>query len=144
MIERQEDMERTNSPTFCRRSANKGSSSTDMYGCIFYSFSVWCSFCNAFSYETARGPPRTTWRTAADHRWPMDRRLRNISLELYRHQEAKPFKGKCTRMEKCFVSGGKVNTWSNSVFFSICTKWMMIKVIPQALLSNTDIFTYVS
>jgi len=48
MIVGQEVMERTNSPTFCWRSTNKGSFSTDMYGCIFHSFSVWYNFCNAF------------------------------------------------------------------------------------------------
>jgi len=57
MIEGQEVMERTNSPTFCWRSTNKGSFSTDMYGCIFHSFSVWYNFFNAFSSETACGPP---------------------------------------------------------------------------------------
>jgi hypothetical protein len=34
MIEGQEVMNRTHSPTFCSRLTNKGSFSTDMYGCI--------------------------------------------------------------------------------------------------------------
>jgi hypothetical protein len=53
MAEVQEVMERTDSPTFCWWSVNKGSFSTDMFGCVFHSFSVWYNFCSAFSYETA-------------------------------------------------------------------------------------------
>jgi len=49
MIEGQEVMEITNSPTLCWRSTNRGSFSTVMYGCIFLSFSVWYNFYNAFS-----------------------------------------------------------------------------------------------
>jgi hypothetical protein len=52
-IERRGVMERTNLRTFCWRSVNKDSFSTDLYGCIFRSFTVWYNFCNAFSYETA-------------------------------------------------------------------------------------------
>jgi hypothetical protein len=29
-------------------------------GVFLYSLSVWYNFCNAFSFETARRPPRTT------------------------------------------------------------------------------------
>jgi hypothetical protein len=36
MMEGQDVMERSNSPTFCLRSTNKGSFSTDMYGCIYH------------------------------------------------------------------------------------------------------------
>jgi hypothetical protein len=35
MIEGQEVVEMTNSPTFCWSSANKGSFSSDIYGCFF-------------------------------------------------------------------------------------------------------------
>jgi len=48
MIVGQVVMERTNSLTFCWRSTNKGSFSTDMYGCVFHLFSVWYSFWNIF------------------------------------------------------------------------------------------------
>jgi hypothetical protein len=48
MIEGQEVTERTHSTTFCWRSTDKGSFSTDNHACIFYSFSVWYSFLNAF------------------------------------------------------------------------------------------------
>jgi hypothetical protein len=37
----QEVTESTNSPTFCWRSTNKGSFSTDMHGCIVLSLGVW-------------------------------------------------------------------------------------------------------
>jgi len=67
MIEGQEVMEKTNLPTFCWRSTNKGSFSTDMYGCIFHSFSVWYNFCNAFSSETACGPPMVHERQFEKH-----------------------------------------------------------------------------
>jgi len=62
MIRTQEVIQRTNSfsATFCWKSANKGSSSTDIYGCSFHSLSVWHNFCNAMSSETACRPPRTT------------------------------------------------------------------------------------
>jgi hypothetical protein len=53
MDEGQEVMERTNSPTFCWSSTNKGSFSTDLYACIFQSFGVWYNFCDPFSSETA-------------------------------------------------------------------------------------------
>jgi hypothetical protein len=48
MMEGQEVMERSNLPTFCLRSTNKGSFSTDMYGCIYHLFSVWYIFCKTF------------------------------------------------------------------------------------------------
>jgi hypothetical protein len=53
MILGQEVMERTNSPTFCRRSTDYDSFSTDKYGRIFHSFNAWYNFWNAFSSETA-------------------------------------------------------------------------------------------
>jgi hypothetical protein len=56
MFEGQVVVERTNMLAFCWRSTNKGSFSTDMYGCVFH-LSVWYNFCNAFSSETACGPP---------------------------------------------------------------------------------------
>jgi hypothetical protein len=58
MIEGLDVMERTNSPTFCCRLTNKDSFSTDMYGCIFHSFSAWYNFCNFFPKLPAdrRGP----------------------------------------------------------------------------------------
>jgi hypothetical protein len=40
MIVGQEDTEITNSPTFCLRSADKGSFGTDMYGRVSHSFCV--------------------------------------------------------------------------------------------------------
>jgi hypothetical protein len=57
MIQEQEVIEITNLSTFCWRPTSKGSFSTTMYGCIFRSFSVWYNFYNAFSFETACGPP---------------------------------------------------------------------------------------
>jgi hypothetical protein len=36
------------STTFCWRSTIKGSFSTDMYGCIIRSYSVWYNFCKLF------------------------------------------------------------------------------------------------
>jgi hypothetical protein len=68
MVEGQEVMKRNISPTFCGRSINKDSFSTDMYGCIFHSLGVFYNFCDAFSSKAACGPPgeppRTTvWET---------------------------------------------------------------------------------
>jgi hypothetical protein len=51
-----------------------------MYWCIFHSLKVWFNFWNAFYSETARGPPRTTWRTAANHRWSTNDSLRNTGV----------------------------------------------------------------
>jgi hypothetical protein len=62
MTEWQEVMERTTSPTFCCKSSSKGSFSTDMYGCIFHSFSAWYIVYNAFSSE-----PAAVRRRSADH-----------------------------------------------------------------------------
>jgi hypothetical protein len=53
MIEEQEVMDRTNPRTVCWMSINKDSFNTDMYGCIFRSFTFLYNFWNAFSSETA-------------------------------------------------------------------------------------------
>jgi hypothetical protein len=77
MIKGQELIERTNSPTLCRRSTNNGSFSTNMQRSIFHSFSVWYNYCDVLSSETAKDhlenrhrppgePPRTNigpWTT---------------------------------------------------------------------------------
>jgi hypothetical protein len=44
-------------PTFCWRSPNKGSFNTDLYGCIFHSFSAWYIFLLLFSFRNSRRPP---------------------------------------------------------------------------------------
>jgi hypothetical protein len=88
MIEGQEVIERTNSPTFCWRSTNKGSFSTDMYGCIFHLFCVWYNFCNVFSSKTACGPLQTTWWTALDHQWSTDHSLKTLLYVLMLQAQA--------------------------------------------------------
>jgi hypothetical protein len=70
MIEGQEVMERTKPCTFSWKSANKGIFSTDIYGCIFYSFSVWTTFVMLFFWNSPRA--------AADHS------LRNTELCVHR------------------------------------------------------------
>jgi hypothetical protein len=80
MIVWKEVMEGTNSPTFCWMSTNKGSFSPDMHGYIFIRSVSNTIFCDAFSSESFCGLPRTTWRTAADHRWYTDHILINTFL----------------------------------------------------------------
>jgi hypothetical protein len=54
-----EEQESTNSPAFCW-SANKGSFSTDMNGCIFHLLSVLIQFLQYFVFQNCL-------QTAADH-----------------------------------------------------------------------------
>jgi hypothetical protein len=56
MIVGREVMARTHSPTFCRRSANKGSFSTDLHG-LYFSFVQCLLHFFAFSGRNRRGPP---------------------------------------------------------------------------------------
>jgi hypothetical protein len=51
MILGQEVMEITNLPTFCWRSSNKGSFSTDIHAHFFHLLSVWFNSCIVFSPE---------------------------------------------------------------------------------------------
>jgi hypothetical protein len=112
IIEGQVVMERTNLHTFCWRSTNKGSFNTDMYGCIFHSFSVWYNFCNALSSETACRPYHTTWQTAVKHR------LRNTDLYCT-HNKGKNFKA-CISETKAHWMIGHTHT---HVYFPSIFHW---------------------
>jgi hypothetical protein len=138
MIEWHEIMERTNSPTFCWRSTNKGSFSTDVHGCIFHSLSVWqivaMNFLQKLPADRSRPlgePPRiigvpctTVWERfsytmCTGVLFPTANLGRGVTLTTYSHLVPRSrIRRTCTTLPLCDCM-----TFTGHIYF-ICTyKW---------------------
>jgi hypothetical protein len=78
MIEVQEVVERTNSPTFFWRSINKGNFSIYIYMGVFFTHSA---FDIILAMIFVPKPPWTVWQTPTDHRWSVGHSLKKDYFE---------------------------------------------------------------
>jgi hypothetical protein len=108
MLEWQYAVERTNSPALCCWSTNKGSFSTDMYGCIFHSFSVCYNFFNAYSSETAADHLANRCGRQFEEHWSRDPTVYEPSSPIF-HLTTEP-----NPLSDTFVFGKNTRRWTTS------------------------------